>query len=520
MSKSKKATIRKEVKKEVKAIKKAARKAPKASRSLRKEVRAAVRPVVRGTGGYFGDLGGKIGNVVDMGASLVKTISGLGDYKVKSNSLVETGRPPQVKNTKFSSTITGHPEYICDIKSSVNFSIQKFSVNPGIARTFPWLAPQTNGYEQYKPKGILFQYRPTCGDAIASTNNAMGVVLLGSEYNVNLPDFANKMEMEDHEYTTSIKPDECAMHPIECARSKTVLDDLYVRTGTENVPDLKFYDMCNFYVATQGQQTDGVTIGELWVTYEFEFLKPTLSSRTTTNVAQHWYWDQNLGSAPDGTYFFRNLREHGSGTTTSAIATTLGPFPPGKYICILSIILSSGTPSVSGSLSFQTTGTFGGVFPFTDTLPATGVETSSQQQLIGNAGSIWVDNFCMNSDGETTINACPTVGSNVMFWDLWVCPVGSAITSRRRAVDYDPMAVMKRKLDELNDRLQRAEAKALAPPRWVDDEECKSPCSTPIHVEEPIPPELTRSQANIALTLLDRLNIGMTSKTGSHVRAA
>jgi hypothetical protein len=547
MSKSKKSkTIRKEVKKEVKALKKASKSAPKARKAIRAEVKAATRPIIRGRGGYFGDLGGKIGNIVDVGAGLVKTISGLGEYKVKSNSLLETGRPPVVRNTKYSSTITGHPEYICDIVSSVDFKIQKFSVNPGIPETFPWLSPQTAGYEQYKAKGVLFEYRSTCGDAIGSTDNAMGVVLMGSEYNVNLPPFANKQQMEDHEYTTSVKPSENALHPIECAKSRTVLDDLYVRTGAEDVPDLKFYDQCNFYIATQGQQTDGVTIGELWVTYEYEFLKPTLNSRTVNTPAQHWYWDSTLGSFPNSTYPLRNLREVNTGRTTSSVATSLGPLPAGKYIANLYVVTDTNNPTINGSINYTFgNGGSGGILAFSGTNPGTGVPNVGQavgKSVSGSSiGASYVNTFCFDGSGPITISTFIYVdGPNILNFDLWLIPVGSGVSSTsRRPIDYDPLAVMKRRMDEMYSRLCADEARwrecANDPTRYRslgstdrivvehDEDDCKSPCSTPVEIDVSSfdrTPQLTRSQINIADLVLDRINGLVTSKTGSHVRAA
>jgi hypothetical protein len=526
-------TIRKEIKKEVKAIKKAAHKAPGARKNLRKALQKATHPTVRGKGGYFGDLGGKIGGFVDGAVGLGKVITGLGDYKVRSNTLMESGRPPQVRNTKFSSTITSHPEYICDIKSSVDFAVTRFPINPGVTSTFPWLASQASGYEQYKPKGILFEFRSTCGDAIGSTDNAMGVVLMATEYNVHLPDFVNKQQMEDHEYTTSVKPSCNALHPIECARNRTVLDDLYVRNDTTNVPDFSFYDMGNFYIATQGQQTGGVTLGELWVTYEFEFLKPSLSPTISNAPAQHWYWDSALGPAPNLTYPLRNLKDLNTGTVTGT-GTTKISLAPGSYILVLSLQVATGSGNVS-NVSF----TNGALHEHWNTDPVSGAPGGSSVRAFSSQADITLLSFDIYTGGGS-IETMDYTSDTIDSVDMWIFPIGFSLRAQsRRAVEYDPLALMSKRIDELYMRLCRAQLDPQGNSTncgTVDVwDECKSDSTPrvsssrlpydgvcdrdPQHYRSPITEDLTKSQTNIANLLLDRLGV-TTSKTGSPARQA
>lgn len=65
------------------------------------------------------------------------------------------------------------------------------------------------------------------------------------------------------------------IHAIECERSQTTLSEQYIRFGA--VPagaDPRFYDLGRFSIATVGMQAASVNIGELWVSYDIEFLKP------------------------------------------------------------------------------------------------------------------------------------------------------------------------------------------------------------------------------------------------------
>lgn len=220
-------------------------------------------------------------------AGLAGSLVGLGDYKVGTNSLLGiavggdgAGTLPTIKNSggKF---IFQHREYICDIASSEDFLNQSFSINPGMALTFPWLASIANCFEQWRPRGIVFQFKSTSADALSSENTALGTVVLATDYNSTNDPFSNKQQMENQEYVSVTKPSCSVLHPVECAPKSSPVEVYYVRTGPLQknsegcCDDIHLYDLGNFQLATVGMQ--GVnTIGELWVSYDIELLKPKL----------------------------------------------------------------------------------------------------------------------------------------------------------------------------------------------------------------------------------------------------
>jgi hypothetical protein len=106
----------------------------------------------------------------------------------------------------------------------------------------------------------------------------LGTVILASDYNVLHASYSTQREMENSMFASFAKPSENVIHPIECAASETPIDKLYVRSSGVNVAggDLRLYDLCFFYVATVGLPASAPNIGELWVSYEVEFFKPTL----------------------------------------------------------------------------------------------------------------------------------------------------------------------------------------------------------------------------------------------------
>lgn len=226
-------------------------------------------------------LGARLGAWVgDKAQSWLGTVTGLGDYDVQMNSLVQD--PPAVRNNSARTVTLSHREYICDIYSSKTagqFEIQNFPLNPGNPTTFPWLSQVAAQFQEYRLDGMIFQFKSMSADALNSTNTALGSVMMATNYNVNQPLFDSKYEMENTQFSTSVKPSMSAMHPIECARGESVLNVLYVAPGG-NIPDgaaPSQYTFGNFQIATTGFQAANVNIGELWVTYEVTLMKPILT---------------------------------------------------------------------------------------------------------------------------------------------------------------------------------------------------------------------------------------------------
>lgn len=239
--------------------------------------------VAGGIGGMMlgGPLGAAIGS--SAGSALgngIGYVLGSGDYKVQNNACLVPGF-----NKNNDSTIVTHREYITDIKSgptipagtsSTAFDITEYALNPGVSSTFPWLASIAANYEEYDILGMVFAYVATSGESVASTSTALGSVIMATEYDPTKPAFVNKQAMENYSFATSAKPSVSQMHAIECAKIRTPVKQLYVRSGANTGTDLRWTDFGNFYIATVGYPAVAVTLGELWVTYKVKLIKPRL----------------------------------------------------------------------------------------------------------------------------------------------------------------------------------------------------------------------------------------------------
>lgn len=303
----------------------------------------------------------------DAGSWLARAF-GFGRYDVRRNSLVRPPRsgsygppggapisgpiesqsyvasPPQFGSTKKGSDIVfAHREYIGDIKSSINFKSQTFPINPGNPEMFPWMSRIAQLYEEYEMLGCLFEYRSTSATAVGTTSSGMGVVVMATDYDCYDSNFTTKRQMEAAEYSSAAVPFETFLHPIECDRSRNVLAQEYVVPGitkfSDAPGDARLSVLGNFTIATEGQQVDNTTIGELWVTYHIKLSRPVLESTAGSSVysVHGWGGTSDTGNVSimgqkvsNGLPGF-GLAQSGTGTTarfrfTNAVSKIKGNF--------------------------------------------------------------------------------------------------------------------------------------------------------------------------------------------------
>jgi hypothetical protein len=246
--------------------------------------------ILRGAGSVAGTFLGNASLGRTAGAAISK-IFGQGDYQVRSNSLMSGGPPA------FASMNTGmrmaHREYIADVVSSTGFANTTYDVNVIKNTTFPWLSRIAQNFEEYTIKGIVFYFNTTCGSAVSSTNNALGTVGLVTVYDPSDPPLSTKRECEDYSGCVAGVPACSLIHPIECKPRSNVLDRLYIQNSTVNsVDDLKFFSHGTLNVFTQGMQAAGITIGELWVSYDVEFYNPRILPVGTFEMAASRHYAQ------------------------------------------------------------------------------------------------------------------------------------------------------------------------------------------------------------------------------------
>lgn len=250
-------------------------------RKLKKKTANHKKPA----GGWWDTLTGLAEKAGPMlGKMAMGALTGFGDYDVDSNSVAAAatggkigGEIPLMENSHCAN-IMHHKEYVGPVNGSTDpFKIQDVhSINPGLFKTFPWLAPIAACYTRYKMRGAVFIYEPLASDY--TTAGSLGFVALGSQYNPLDAPFTSKREMLNHEFSSECKPSKTLVHPLECAPNQMSIEEYYIR-DKDPPPnaDIRFYDLCKTTVATGGNPVN-TQIGDLWLTYEVEFYQPKIAT--------------------------------------------------------------------------------------------------------------------------------------------------------------------------------------------------------------------------------------------------
>lgn len=341
----------------------------KKSTYTRRPYRKRRQQAVKGYGDYTtygGKLGSRIGK--DLGGFVgngIQTLLGFGDYvkpgyNVAENSLLSMGNdPPMIHNAKDGRVILRHREFLQDVITGPagSFKVNSYKINPGLETSFPWLAQVAQAFGQYKMRGMIFEFKSMSAEALNSTNTALGTVVLCTEYNADLPNFTDKQQMENHQYSVSARQSSSVLHPIECARDASVMQQLYIRTGS--VPegtDSRLYDFGNFQIATVGQQASNVNIGELWVTYEIELLKPQINEVGSVQNADFYRQNTSGGittTTPFGDYSSMTIS---SANSLGTVIENIGSqgritFPQGFRGCFEVLYYVDATSSICSGWS-------------------------------------------------------------------------------------------------------------------------------------------------------------------------
>ena len=190
------------------------------------------------------------------GASASRAL-GLGDYAVgrsgmsavKRNRLMGGGTALRVNAS--SSNFTGdivlsHREFIGSVSAkgatsgASDFEIRQFALNPGLSSSFPWLSQIAQNFTMYQWQGLIFEYIPTSGDYGSSGSNALGKVVMATQYDPDAPPFSSSVEMQNYDYAISGKPSAILQHGVETKRIQMPTNMLYVRTGptTKSLPEM------------------------------------------------------------------------------------------------------------------------------------------------------------------------------------------------------------------------------------------------------------------------------------------
>lgn len=266
-----------------------------------------------GTGNYFGTIGGQIGDRLEaFGGGLLasakkrfKAFTGLGEYKLVGNSLVTNteGGGHTMNAVKHGNSVRiTYREYLGDVVTHPTipgaFNINSFTLNPGNEKTFPWLSGIACQYDQYRPLGIVFQFRSTASDT--SLSASIGSVIMATEYDVYDSAFASKSEMLQSAYANESRMSDDIVHGVECDPNELQRSLFYVSPEgvLSTLGDKRDQSMGTFYIATQGGTlAAGQSVGSLYVHYEFEMYKEQIWNGVPSKGLLYSIYDRTITTA-------------------------------------------------------------------------------------------------------------------------------------------------------------------------------------------------------------------------------
>lgn len=341
-------------------------------------------------------VGSKIGGWVgDMAQKAIMAITGMGDYTVTSNSLVNTPNGPPAFSSNRHSIVVAHREFVGLVSSTGSgFASNTYFINP-TAQMFPWLGALASNFEIFKFRGLVVEYKATSATAVSSTNTALGSVIIATQYNALAPPFVDQIQMEAYEYCTSSVAFTSMIHPIECSPKEMVATELYTDLGYVT-GDPRFSILGIVNVATVGQQASS-TLGELWVSYEVELIRPRL-----------------FGSFPTQGYSFRIGTVNAPASNAdifSALATqqTTNTSALSQLPASMTLDVSIGSNSVVGKNSNTLTFPIGltGYFLLRYFTSGTTVTVTAPTTWQFNNGAVAQNGLL----GTTAVQAVPVTGS-------------------------------------------------------------------------------------------------------------
>jgi hypothetical protein len=238
---------------------------------------------------FLGDKARASSNPLLSGLGRAAGALGIGAYETEggavTNEIVDGGQgnPAPVFYTgggEMGTITLSHKEYVADIfgpETPGIFQNITFGLNPGLPATFPWLSQLAQNYEEYTIKQLIFTFRSTVTDFVAS-NGQVGTIIMATQYNSNDEPFQSKQDMMEYSGAVSAKISQAVIAGVECDPAQLSGSyGKYTRAGpVPQSEDVKTYDLGTLNVATSNTpaQFNNQAVGELWVSYTVELRKP------------------------------------------------------------------------------------------------------------------------------------------------------------------------------------------------------------------------------------------------------
>lgn len=232
---------------------------------------------VYGTGSAGSWAGAQLGSI--LGAGIQYALTGSGDYTVTNDIVKAGGTGPMVPTFapgNSNEIVITNKEYLGPVRvgTAGAFTTETYLVNPANWKSFPWLGPIAQQYEEWRAYGIAFIFISSATDNVATAS--VGNVMMGQQYR-NDPLFINKTELMNSAMAQECRSSDNLWAGIECDPKQNIHDIRYTTTSDTSTTDWSDLNLCQFTVATQGSNfAAGSEIGSLYIIYKIGLMKMQL----------------------------------------------------------------------------------------------------------------------------------------------------------------------------------------------------------------------------------------------------
>lgn len=428
------------------------------SRSVgRQAMRVAKREIAHGVNEFKKHAPQYIRRYAPMAA---EALAGAGDYSVNKYKVGRGFKGPagrmgrklgKLPLEKGAMTIK-HSEYIGDLiqqATSGAFTSQSYGLNPANDGTFPWLSSTAVNFQHYKFRKLVFEYRPLVSNSTSTTGGSllsMGSVILATQYDSVLGPYTTKATMAESDYAVTIRPSERALHAIECDSKYNPLGVMFCSPQTSltqgyNNSDIRMQNLGIFEIAASGIPTAGtqLDLGEIWVHYEVELLKPQLNANLSALQSSHYYGSTATGNPTNNNPFGPNVTSTVQPTAVSnnllQLTFTVNSFSfplqvtTGSFLCVYAAKGGAGAFTYTAPTVANGTGTLLTAFN-NGTINQSQVNTflgGAQSTLAAQTQSIIAFIVQVNAPGSTLCTVTMNISTSLVTgqFDLFVTPYNS-----------------------------------------------------------------------------------------------
>ena len=178
-----------------------------------------------------------------------------------------SSQQPRVSRSARSMRIAHRELVIVQIVGATTFSVKNFlRLNPGLAATFPWLAPQAAQWEQYTCHRLIAEYIPI------APSSTQGDIILSPNYDASDPQPTTETQAGNNFGAVT---DSCWKRvdlPLDPPAMMGLGPRKFVRASAV-AGDVKTFDVGTLAVCVNNG-SGAVAFGKLYLDYDFEFFIP------------------------------------------------------------------------------------------------------------------------------------------------------------------------------------------------------------------------------------------------------